>query len=214
MPDNWNCKLEQTEWVCRSDDSQQAKEAVIILTAKEVGPMDSYEAYVNHLNTPQQVNYGNLGVTTSRIVYPPKKTMINNQLWIDGLHMGSEVPSYFTRYLTAIKNKIAVLITFSAHRDKYTNYTSAFFKAVQSLRVTASANMDSNPQLGPLHGPNEMLGQGIQGAMPGDLNVDADRGPDPLGGRSSGSSLKTILLMIALLLAAGGIYVFLKSREK
>ena len=45
MQDNWKCNLEQTEWVCRAEDPQEAKEAVIILTAKEKGPTDSYPNY-------------------------------------------------------------------------------------------------------------------------------------------------------------------------
>jgi hypothetical protein len=40
MQDSWKCKLEQTEFVCRSEDVQESKEAVIILTAKEKGPTD------------------------------------------------------------------------------------------------------------------------------------------------------------------------------
>lgn len=30
MLDTWKCKLEQTEWVCRAEDPQESKEAVII----------------------------------------------------------------------------------------------------------------------------------------------------------------------------------------
>lgn len=212
MPDNWKCNLEQTEWVCRSEDAQQSKEAIIILTAKETGPMDSFEAYLNHLNTPQQVTYRNIGTTTSRIVYPPKRVTVNDQMWIDGLHLGSEVPSYFTRYLATIKNKIAVLVTFSAHRNKYTEYSPAFFRAVQSLRVIATSNLLSNPDMGPVRPSTETLGAPISGAMPGDLD-GGDGGIGGLGGAGRSSSTKTLLLVMALLLAGGGVYIFMKSRR-
>lgn len=211
MPDNWKCNLEQTEWVCRSEDAQQSKEAIIILTAKETGPMDSFEAYLNHLNTPQQVTYRNIGTTTSRIVYPPKRVTVNDQMWIDGLHLGSEVPSYFTRYLATIKNKIAVLVTFSAHRNKYTEYSPAFFKAVQSLRVIATSNLLSNPDMGPVRPSTETLGAPISGSMPGDL--EGGDGGVGLGGGGRSSSTKTMLLVMALLLAGGGVYIFMKSRR-
>lgn len=214
MPDNWNCNLEQTEWVCRSEDAGQSKEAIIILTAKEVGPMDSLDAYTQHLNSPQQVTYRNTGTTTSRIIYAPKRNMYNDQQWVDGLHLGSEVPSYFTRYLATIKDKIAVLVTFSAHRNKYGDYSSAFFKAVNSLRVIATANILNNPGQGPVKGPNEVLGirQGAFGEMPTDGADDGLATGHGTGGSSS--NLKTILLIIALLLAGGGIYVFMKSKQK
>ena len=52
MQDNWKCNLEQTEWVCRADDLQESKEAVIILTAKEKGPTDTFPIYETHVNSP------------------------------------------------------------------------------------------------------------------------------------------------------------------
>lgn len=33
LPDTWNCNLEHTEWVCRSQNDKESKEAIIILTA-------------------------------------------------------------------------------------------------------------------------------------------------------------------------------------
>src|SRR5882757_6856334 len=51
LPPNWNCKLEGAEWVCENDYSKKQKEAIIILTAKEVGPSDSLAAYMSHLQT-------------------------------------------------------------------------------------------------------------------------------------------------------------------
>lgn len=214
MPDNWNCNLEQTEWVCRSDDAAQSKEAIIILTAKEVGPMDSLDAYTQHLNSPQQVTYRNTGTTTSRIVYAPKKNAYNDQTWVDGLHLGSEVPSYFTRYLATIKDKIAVLVTFSAHRNKYDDYSTTFFKAVNSLRVIATSNILNNPGQGPVRPSTESLGHNqLGGHFPDDGGGGGaviDDGPTT----GSPIRLKTILLIVALLLAAGGIYVFMKSKQK
>ena len=44
LPPNWNCKLEGSEWVCENDFSAKTKEAIIILTAKEVGPTDTLPA--------------------------------------------------------------------------------------------------------------------------------------------------------------------------
>lgn len=211
MPDTWNCVLEQTEWVCRSGDAKEAKEAIIILTAKEVGPMDTFEAYTAHLNTAQQVTYRQLGTSTSRVVYPPKRVNVNEHQWVDGLHLGSEVPSYFTRYLATIKDRIAVLVTFSAHRDHYAKYSSAFFRAVQSLRVIATKNILSSGDVA-IRPPNDSI-TGIAGnAMPSDVDGGEAGIGEALGGGSS--KMKTMLLAIALILAAAGIYVFMKSRQK
>src|SRR6185312_5686077 len=72
------------------------------------------------------------------IILTAKERMISNQMWIDGMHLGSEVGPYFTRYLATIKDKIAILVTFSAHKEQYTKYSADFIKAIESLRVVAT----------------------------------------------------------------------------
>jgi len=207
LPPSWNCNLEQTEWVCRSESSKESKEAIIILTAKEVGPTDSFQLYEGHLNSPITMNLKTGGTAESKIVYKAKTVQINDQPWIDGLHMGSEVPNYFTRYLATIKGKIAVLVTFSAHKQFYTKYSNDFFKAVMSLRVIETTNLRNNPEIRP--GGGGALGPGsFQNAMPTDM-----ANPDDMNGGGKGSG-KLGLLAIALILAAAGVYIFLKKRKK
>lgn len=205
MPETWKCNLEQTEWVCRSEQNKESKEAIIILTAKEVGPTDSYPLYENHLNSPITVN-SRAGALQSKIVYKAKTVQINDQAWIDSLHMGSEVNNYFTRYLATIKEKIAILVTFSAHKQYYTKYSQDFFKAVMSLRVIASKNLLSKPELGPIRPGSETLGAPIGSAMPADMLQE-----DGSGGKKGGN--KMMLLGGAVLLAALGVYIFLKKRK-
>jgi hypothetical protein len=207
MPETWKCNLEQTEWVCRSEQSKESKEAIIILTAKEVGPTDTFALYESHLNEPITINNRTSGTSTSKVVYKSKSVQINDQAWIDSLHLGSEVPNYFTRYLATIKDKIAILVTFSAHKQYYTKYSQDFFKAVMSLRVIASKNLLAKPDLGPIRPGSETLGAPIGSAMPADMI----QGEDMEGGKGKN---KTMLLMGAIILAALGGYVFMKSRKK
>jgi len=209
LPDSWKCVLEHTEWVCRSESAAASKEAIIILTAKEVGPTDSFDSYTAHLNTPQTAQK-HPGTPPSRIVSPPKQVKITDQVWIDGLHMGSEVPNYFTRYLATIKDRIAILVTFSAHSKHYTNYSTDFFKAVQSLRVVATRNLLATPEMGPIRPGSETLGTPIGNAMPQDMAM----GEDGQGSSSnSASKTKAMLMGIAILLAGLAIYVFIKMKR-
>ncbi|MDG0817915.1 hypothetical protein [Bdellovibrio svalbardensis] len=204
MPETWKCALEQTEWVCRSEQSKESKEAIIILTAKEVGPTDTFPLYESHLNTPITIN--SKGVTQeSKIVYKAKTVQINDQNWIDSLHMGSEVPNYFTRYVATIKDKIAILVTFSAHKQFYTKYSQDFFKAVMSLRVIATKDLRSRPDLGPIRPGSETLGAPIGSAMPADM-YQAEN--------TEKGSNKNLLLAGALLLAALGGFIFLRAKRK
>lgn len=207
MPETWKCNLEQTEWVCRSEQTKESKEAIIILTAKEVGPTDTFALYESHLNAPITVNSRVGGPSTSKVVYKAKSVQINDQAWIDSLHLGSEVPNYFTRYLATIKDKIAILVTFSAHKQFYTKYSQDFFKAVMSLRVIASKNLLAKPDLGTIRPGSETLGAPIGSAMPADMM----QGEEMEGG--SGKN-KNMLLAGALILAALGAYIFMKSRKK
>lgn len=206
MPETWKCNLEQTEWVCRSEQTKEAKEAIIILTAKEVGPTDTFPLYEAHLNSPISVNLKGGGSASSKIVYKSKKVQINDQPWIDSLHLGSEVPNYFTRYLATIKDKIAILVTFSAHKQYYTKYSQDFFKAVMSLRVIASKNLSMRPDLGPIRPGTETLGGPIGSAMPADMYQEEMN-------QSKGGN-KGLLLGAALLLAALGTLIFLRAKKK
>lgn len=211
LPDSWKCSLEHTEWVCRSESDKESKEAIIILTAKEVGPTDSFASYTQHLNTPQTAQTQGAAATPSRIIYPPKQVKINEHVWIDGLHMGSEVPNYFTRYLATIKDRIAILVTFSAHKNFYTKYSQDFFKAVMSLRVIATKNLLNDPKLGPLRPGSETLGAPIGAAMPADM-MGSEAMPED--GSGSGTKTKSVLFAIAIILAAAAGYVLLKMRKK
>lgn len=207
MPETWKCNLEQTEWVCRSEQTKESKEAIIILTAKEVGPTDTFALYETHLNAPITVNSRAGGASISKVVYQSKSVQINDQAWIDSLHLGSEVPNYFTRYVATIKDKIAILVTFSAHKQFYTKYSQDFFKAVMSLRVIASKNLLAKPEMGPIRPGSETLGAPIGSAMPADMM----QGEDLEGGKGKN---KKLLLGGALLLAVLGAFIFLKSRKK
>lgn len=209
LPDAWNCTLEHTEWVCRSDQQKEAREAIIILTAKEVGPTDSLTSYSQHLGTAQTIQAGGKN-SLSRVVYQPKQVKVNDHVWVDGLHMGSEIPNYFTRYLATIKDRIAVLVTFSAHNSVYTKYSQDFFKAVMSLRVIATNNLLAQPELGPLRPGGDTLGAPISSAMPTDM-IGAEANAPGAGGGSS--KTKALLLGVALILAAAAAYVLLKMRK-
>src|SRR5471030_757939 len=67
LPEQWTCNPEGTEWVCSSSSKTDAKESIIILTAKEVGPQDSFAAYQTYLKTPKQMRLPNGKPTMSQV---------------------------------------------------------------------------------------------------------------------------------------------------
>jgi hypothetical protein len=209
IPETWNCVLEQTEFVCRSLIEKESKEAIIILTAKETGPADTFESYEMHLNAPKNpaVNSN----IASQVKYKSKKVQINDHEWLDGLHFGSEMPNYFTRYLITIKDKLAILVTLTSHKTEYTKYSQDFFNAVKSLRVIASKNLLARNETGGGGPGSESFGAPISGA--GDMaGADMGGAPPPKKGLSPKKLMKYGLVALAIILAAIGAY--LATRKK
>jgi len=210
LPDTWSCQLEHTEWVCRSDNEKESKEAIIILTAKEAGPTDSLDSYSGHLNSPKPLQgTGN----PSQVTSPAKQTTVNDHTWVDGLHLNSEVQNYFTRYLASIKDRISVLVTLSAHKDVYTKYSADFVKVVQSLRIIATPDLlaSGSNQISPGDGSG-LFGGGPVSTVEDKPIIMAPTGP---GSKKSAESNQTKMIFIGagILLAAVGVYIFLKTRN-
>ncbi|HPI41299.1 MAG TPA: hypothetical protein PLJ21_10885, partial [Pseudobdellovibrionaceae bacterium] len=141
LPPSWNCILEQTEWVCRSTQTNESKEAIIILTAKEVGPLDKFELYLQHLSSPIKATSKTGELFQSQVKIKPDKTQIQGHIWLDSLHMNSEVQDYFTRYIVTTKEKIAVLVTFSSHKNFYAKYSQEFNRIIQSINIKSTKNI-------------------------------------------------------------------------
>jgi len=211
LPDGWNCGLESTEWICRNQETRQSKEAIIIFTAKEVGPTDSFTIYEQTINTTRTVNDKSGKGILSQIVMKAKQTKINDQLWVDGLQKGSEIPNYFTRYLATIKEKIAILVTFSAHAEFFAKYSSEFFKAVQSLRVVASKNLLALPSSSSGN-PNTSGVWGAASTAPGGLSMEGEA-PFSRRNKNGSKNLTYILITLGGLLVAAGIFFYMKTKR-
>ena len=225
LPPKWDCYLENTAWVCRyaiaktckgaksgskgcKDQKQKTKEAIIILTAKEVGPKDSFQIYHKHLKTPRPI-VTRKGVRAKSKIIHVKHVSIANHRWIDGMHLGSEIPHYYTRYLATIKGNIAVLVTFSAHKLFYTKYSHHFFRAIKSMRVVATKASTIKPRELKKQKPGT-LGVNIEGHLGEAIDAEGDSDFDAADNEDSSTGL---LFFAAFVLAAIGIYIWMKGRR-
>ena len=205
LPDQWNCSIERTEWICSSQNKVDSKESIIILTAKEVGPQDSFASYETYLRTPKQVQQLN-GKPIPSQVKNVRIRKINDHQWVDSLHLGSEIPGYYTRYLATIKDKIAILVTLSAHQKYYTKYSNDYFRAVESLRVIAPKDAMAKG-LAPVKPGTEALGpNGLPSTLP-----PLENEPPPVEDASSSGPDPLLLLGAALIAAALGYYLWKKK---
>ena len=134
LPGGWECELEGSEWVCQSANKDRRKEAIIILAAKKRGQQDDlpqYQAYLKGAKT-YALPGGQKQVSEAKYV---KTKTINSHMWVDALHLASEVPGFYTRYLATVKEDLGVAVTFSVSKQHYQEYQPIFDRIIDSLRV-------------------------------------------------------------------------------
>ena len=134
LPNGWECALEGSEWVCQSENKDRKKEAIIILAAKYRGEQDSLDQYQAYLKAPKTFSLpgGKTQVSEAKSVSVRE---INGQRWVDSLHLASEVPGFYTRYLATVKDTLGIAVTFSVAKDHYDSYQDIFEKIIATLKV-------------------------------------------------------------------------------
>jgi hypothetical protein len=204
LPDKWECQLDGTEWVCQSTDEQKKRDAIIVLAAKiKKAGMDELPVYKAHLEKPQTYQSLSGESVTSEPRYV-KDLDISGKPWIDSLHLQSEIPDFYTRYLATVESDLGILVTFSVRKDKYEEYAPQIEAMVKSLRAfRKQGEINAGGGGGPIGDPNAALFPTDGGGEGGVKKKAAE------GGGDSG------LLVLLLLVAAGGVgFVIWKKKQK
>jgi hypothetical protein len=150
LPNAWVCVLEGSEWVCQDQQNKEKKkEAIIVLAAKIQGYQDTLDQYLTYLKKPKTYKTSQGKDMVSDVRYASDKT-IQGRSWVDSLHLESEIPGFYTRYLATVTDGIGILVTYSVHKNKYQEYTPVFDAMVNSLKAfrrdgglnVAAANSD------------------------------------------------------------------------
>ncbi len=134
LPPGWNCNLEGAEWVCQNADPAKRKEAIIVLAAKLKGDQDSLDQYLTYLKATKTFT----SVTGKPMKSEPKDTKtinLNGHPWVSSLHLESEIPGFYTRYLATVKDDIGILVTYSVVKGKFQDYLKDFDNMVNTLKV-------------------------------------------------------------------------------
>lgn len=134
LPPGWNCNLEGAEWVCQNADPAKRKEAIIVLAAKLKGDQDSLDQYLTYLKATKTFT----SVTGKPMKSEPKDTKtinLNGHPWVSSLHLESEIPGFYTRYLATVKEDIGILVTYSVTKAKFQDYLKDFDNMVNTLKV-------------------------------------------------------------------------------
>ena len=206
LPSGWDCALEGSEWVCQSDDKDRKKEAIIILAAKYRGEQDSLDLYQAYLKQPKSFNLpgGKTQISEAKSV---SVKMINGQRWVDALHLASEVPGFYTRYLATVKDNLGIAVTFSVAKDHYDSYQDIFEKVIATLKVFDQKSADAGNWK-----KKQAEGDLVDSTTVVDTNTKPDINVQKKGSGGDGGSTTESILLIVGLCAVG--FVVLKMRKK
>ena len=205
LPDGWNCQLEGSEWVCQSENGDRKKEAIIILAAKIAGTKDRLEDYQGYLKAPKTFTLPGGKTQVSEAKYVNAK-VIAGQNWVDALHLASEVPGFYTRYLATVKEDLGIAVTFSVAKDFYSNYQGIFDKVVETLKVfrqKAGGAQDFKRK-----GSEDLAGNGVIDDTQNQMNIDANQKAGKGGGLGDSGYL------VYIIVAAVVIFVLMKLKKK
>ncbi len=134
LPPQWQCSLEGAEWVCQSTNELKKKDAIVVLAAKLKGDQDSLDQYLSYLKATKTYTSPQGKPVKSDPKYA-KTINVNGQAWVDSLHLESEIPGFYTRYLATVKTDIGVLVTYSINKTKYQQYLEDMDNLVRTLKV-------------------------------------------------------------------------------
>jgi hypothetical protein len=135
-----------------------------------------------------------------------QEQVLGGQRWVRAQHLGSEVQEYYTLYLATVKDSLAILVSFSAEKGRYTVYNPIFDRAIKTIRIVANDKLlfPKNKQ----GNASDIIG--IQ--VPVGNVQQENMGPPPAG---RNKAVKFILPLALLLIAAGvAAYIFSTRRKK
>ena len=206
LPSGWECSLEGTEWVCQSTNKERRKEAIIILAAKIRGKQDSLPLYETHLKQAKSFKLPDGTTQVSEQKYT-KTQNINKHHWIDSLHLASEVPGFYTRYLATVKEDLGVVITFSVAKEHYSLYQGIFDRIIKTLRVFREKNTKTTA-FKLKKSDNDLLGDAPFIADDLDLNIATKTKQKSSSEGDSSNFLLYLLIMAAI------VFVLMKLKKK
>jgi hypothetical protein len=207
LPSGWECALEGSEYVCQSENADRKKESIIILAAKIRGEQDTLDEYMSYLKKSKKYN---LPGGKQQISEPKntKLTNINDHQWIDALHLASEVPGFYTRYLATVKEDLGVAVTISVSKDLYSAYLPIMDKLISTLRVFRQ----KRPELA------QLRGGGVQDPNFADATFNPNAAMDLQVNRTQkrqDSGGDDDWMMIAAVVVIGAVVaIILKNRKK
>ena len=209
-PPNWGCQQEELDWVCQPDNPNIRNEAIVVVVTKAVNPTDDTLAkYEEYLKSPKQMRdlVGNSYASQVKYV---KQKKIRDTLWVDSLQVGSEVPGFTSRYVAAIKEQVAGMISYHIADSVYSKWAEPLDKMIETAEMRfdpkAFDDLMKKPNTGMFQRPKT---NNVGFTQPKDLG-DADATKKSAG--DDGLLMK--ILAAALIVGAIGFYIYKKRQRQ
>ena len=208
LPPGWECALEGTEYVCQSENADRKKESIIILAAKIRGEQDSLDEYMAYLKKPKEYSLpgGKKQISEAKST---KMSRVNEHQWVDALHLASEVPGFYTRYLATVKEDLGVAVTFSVSKDQYAAYLPVMDKLVSTLRVFRQ----KKESLADLRSGKSEDANFSDATFNPNSNMDLSANKTKARGNEGGDD-NSNLILIALIVVGGVVFAIMKGKKK
>lgn len=202
VPDTWTCAQEGVAWTCTPQGPVDSKEAVIVLAAKVAGPEDNLINFKTYLEAPKKLPTKVGTPMPSKVMYAQER-MLAQTKWVQAQHLGSEIQEFYTLYLATVKDQLAILVSFSAERNRYAKYNPVFDSAIKSLKIVANQQ---------LLFPKGKLAQGETiGIVTGGPTDASDMLPPPPRKKSS---FTFILIVLGIVIAGAAVYFTKRKKSK
>lgn len=211
LPPGWECNIEGTEYVCQSTNKDRQKEAIIILAAKLRGKQDTYDSYKAYLSAPKQFKLPGGKFQKSEPMFS-KMRDISGHRWVDAMHMASEVPGFYTRYLATVKEDLGVAVTFSVSKDHYKAYKDIFDSLITTLRVFRQSKKGSFSQQIAKDGSTKRFSEDGITILPGDDQMDVSRKQQ--GGAGMFGTGENDVMILAVVAAVTAFFILKKLKKK
>lgn len=209
LPPQWQCNLEGAEWVCQNTNEAKKRDAIIVLAAKLKGDQDSLDQYLTYLKAAKTYTSVQGKPVKSEPKYAENKN-VGGHPWVDALHLESEIPGFYTRYLATIQQDIGVLVTYSINKSKYQEYQTEFENMVRTLKVFRKAGGINGGVTSNIFSQTQIPANAV-----GDATIFGSGGQSIQGGTSSGGPRSpSQKLPLPLLLVAVGVVGFIIWRRR
>ena len=144
LSNQWDCKADESEYVCRPVSKVKQQEAIIIIAAKIPGKEENLKSFYGYLKEPKKMTDLQGRAVSSKVNLIKYKEIKGTQ-WVDAIHLSSELKDFYTRYLATVKSGVAILVTYSVKQDKHAHYAAELNRMITSMAVTAKAPQLAGP---------------------------------------------------------------------